>query len=438
MDAQLRQILIAGPAAREVLQARLGVSQPTISRLLTRHADQIRVLGRGRATRYGLRRSVRDLSSELPVYRISAQGRAQQIGCLCVLHGGYWYEDGLSARDSRLFPGLPWFLVDMRPQGFLGRGYSYQHPDLGLPERLVDWQDDHVLYGLALRGEDASGNLLIGETSFARWVAASGEPMPLTLAQRAQQYPRRAEQALAGGWVGSSAGGEQPKFTALLAGAEGPAQVLVKFSEPLDTPTGQRWGDLLLAEHHALAVIAASGLPAAASEVLDAGNRRFLQVDRFDRVGARGRRGLISFAALDDEFVGQRRHWLDTAQALQQQRMLGAEDVRRVAWLQAFGGFIGNTDMHFGNLSVCYEGGFPTALAPAYDMLPMHYAPQRGELRTPVFTPAPPPAQHLDTARQAREAAQQFWQLIAGDVRISAEFRALATANAAMVAALQW
>ena len=36
---------------------------------------------------------------------------------------------------------------------------------------------------------------------------------------------------------------------------------------------------------------------------------------------------------------------------------------------------IGNTDMHAGNLSFIAEQGRPYSLAPAYDMLPMGFAP---------------------------------------------------------------
>jgi hypothetical protein len=437
VDPQLRQCLIAGPATRTELQARLGVSQPTISRLIARHVDEIATLGRGRATRYALRRSIRELPADLPVYRIATSGQAQEIGHLSIVQGGYWFEDATQPRNSELFASLPWFLTDMRPQGFLGRSYSRQHPDLNLPERITDWQDDQSLYALARRGDDASGNLIVGEESFARW-SASTQPTPLTDRQRFTHYPRLAEQALAGELAGSSAGGEQPKFLTVCAAAEAPMHVLVKFSEPINTPTGRRWADLLLAEHHALIAMNAAGIPAAQSRLLETGGRLFLEMQRFDRIDTRGRRGLISLGAVDDQFVGQRRHWLDTAHALLRQRRLTPEDVERIAWLQAFGGFIGNTDMHFGNLSLLHEGAWPMRLAPAYDMLPMCYAPQRGEVRTPAFKPAPPPARSVAIARKARETAQQFWMRVTADERVSASFRKIAKANAATVAALHW
>jgi hypothetical protein len=437
VDASLRQCLIAAPATRAELQTRLSISQPTVSRLVARHADEIATLGRGRATRYALRRAIRELPPDLPVYRITSAGQAQEIGHLSPVQGGYWFEDTAQPRNSELFASLPWFLADMRPQGFLGRNYSRQHPQLNLPERITDWHDDQALYALARCGDDASGNLIVGEESFALW-SSSPQPAPLTDRQRLTHYPRLAEQALAGELAGSSAGGEQPKFLAVSATTKGSAHVLVKFSEPVNTPTGRRWADLLLAEHHALVAMNAAGIAAAQSRLLEAGGRLFLEVRRFDRIGVRGRRGLISLGAIDDQYVGQRRHWLDTAHALLRQRRLTPEDVERIAWLQAFGGLIGNTDMHFGNLSLLHEGPWPMQLAPAYDMLPMCYAPQRGEVRTPDFKAAAPPARGVASARKARETAQHFWMQVAQDARISAGFRKIAKANAVVVATLHW
>lgn len=433
MDAAIETLLRRGPLSRGALQDQLGVSQPTLSRRIAA-MSQVLSMGRARATRYGLRRNVRDLPSALPLYRIDADGRALQIGTLHAVHGGWWFEDAVAPRDSAWFDGLPWFLADMRPQGFLGAGFARRHPELGLPERLADWQDDHALYALARRGEDASGNLILGEESLARWASAPDEPVDTP----SRNWPRLAEAALAGEHGISSAGGEQPKFAVLADTESGPTQLLVKFSEPVHTPAGRRWADLLIAEYHALACIGSTGLSAATARLFDAGDRMFLEVQRFDRVGARGRRGLISLGAVDDQFVGQRRRWLDTALELQRQRRLDVEDVQRVAWLQAFGEMIGNTDMHFGNLSLHYEGHWPAEVAPCYDMLPMLYAPRRSEVRTPVLTPRVPLGGGLQIARAAQKSATMFWQAVAADSRVSADFREVSRRNAATVAALRW
>jgi hypothetical protein len=59
----------------------------------------------------------------------------------------------------------------MRPQGYIGRGFPALHPELRLPGRITDWNDDHQLIALALRGEDCVGNLIIGEESLNRLLA---------------------------------------------------------------------------------------------------------------------------------------------------------------------------------------------------------------------------------------------------------------------------
>lgn len=78
---------------------------------------------------------------------------------------------------------------------------------------------------------------------------------------------------------------------------------------------GARWRDLLLAEYLALQVLRDYGVPAAQSMTWMHSTQRFLEVQRFDRLGARGRRALHSFAALDAEFVGSGGNWPGIASA---------------------------------------------------------------------------------------------------------------------------
>jgi hypothetical protein len=444
MDLRLQQRLLAGPATAQELGQLLGISQPSVSRLLRQYRAELAVIGAARSTRYALRKPLRDLPADMPVQRIDRSGRASLIGVLNSVHGGLLYED-VEQRSTELYDGLPWFLADMRPQGFLGRGFSRRYPELGLPTRITDWTDEHVLYALARRSEDEVGNLLVGEESFARWHAAP--PLSTVIAdQRAQTYPQLAERALVQELAGSSAGGEHPKFAALIVPAgsdtapspDDGMHVLVKFSEPLDTGSGERWGDLLRAEHLALDCLREAGLPAAHSRLIAAGNRVFLEVERFDRIGARGRAGLMSLGTVDDQFVGRRRRWHDTALELQRQALLSDQDVDRIGWLEAFGACIANSDMHFGNLSLLYEGRMPLRLAPAYDMLPMAYAPQRGEVRTPDFRPASPPLRALEAARAALQAARIFWQRLEQDENISAAFRSIAAVNEKQLGLQRW
>jgi DNA-binding transcriptional regulator LsrR (DeoR family) len=69
---RLRQV----GTARE-LSAVLGVSQPTVSRLLAAAGDQVVKIGRARSSRSAAVRDVRGLGSRWPLYRVDASGRPQ-------------------------------------------------------------------------------------------------------------------------------------------------------------------------------------------------------------------------------------------------------------------------------------------------------------------------------------------------------------------------
>lgn len=88
--------------------------------------------------------------------------------------------------------------------------------------------------------------------------------------------------------------------------------------------------------------------------------------------------------------------------------------------------------MHEGNLAFIpgAEGEPPLALAPAYDMLPMLYAPARGvELPQREFAPALPLPSETADWLVAAEAAIAFWRAAGDDQRIGAAFRAVCKAN---------
>jgi hypothetical protein len=374
----IRLQLTRGPLSSKALQQRLALSQPTVSRALAALAGEVERIGAARTAIYALRDAGRGVDS-LAVYRVDAQGRLAEIGRLVpVRPAGYVMHraDGVSLHSE----GLPWWLADMRPQGFLGRAYAARHAaTLGLPANLSEWSDAHALRALVAHGHDAVGNLLLGEAAREQFLAAPA-PEPIPPAGKGARYAALAREAARGEAPGSSAGGEQPKFLACVQGSprDGgePRHVLVKFSVAEDSPVSGRWRDLLLAEHLALACLREAGVAASRTGIVDYGTQRFLEVERFDRVGERGRRALLSLGSLDDQFVGLRQApWSEVAQRLAAQGHVQAEAVRGAALLYAFGTLIGNTDMHAGNLSFMTDGGRPYALAPAYDMLPMGFAP---------------------------------------------------------------
>lgn len=432
LQVRLLEKLATGPKTAKDLAAMLGVSQPTTSRTINALGGQVLSLGRGRATQYARPRLVRGTTSEFPVYRIDEAGHARPLGVLRTLVGGhYWWQQDGPDHASRLFDYLPWFIQDMRPDGFVGRAFAQRlGTELGLPTRLNDWTDDDVLLALSCRGEDHVGNLIIGDESLRRYLQAAQKPAPgIPEAARVQAYADLADAAMAGDPAGSSAAGEQPKFAATLQSGNARRQVLVKFSPALPSVEGQRWADLLQCEHLALEVVRESGIDAASSRVFEGGQRTFLEVDRFDRIGTLGRSSLFSLRAIDSEYLGAGDDWARCAAGLLRVGVISAEDATRMRWLKVFGGLIGNTDMHLGNLSFIRTAQRLYRLAPVYDMLPMLYRPASGETPRREFVPPPMTIDTADVWPGALQAAQRFWEQAAGEPGISDPFRAICHAN---------
>lgn len=365
---RIRSILAQGPAKPRRLIDLIGISQPTLSRAIADMGPEIVRIGAARSIQYALRDATRGFA-EVPVYRVSAEGRIHRLGVLVpVRPDGFvmLQDDGTTLHSD----GLPWWVQDMRPAGFLGRAYAVSFAaELGLPADLNEWTDAHALKALIHHGEDLVGNLLLGDIARAHFVQA---PAPVPIAE--SDYPALAEAVERGEVAGSSAGGEQPKFVAYNG-----RHVLVKFTAQSDNAVTGRWRDLLLAEHLAGRALTDAGLPAVESRIVDIGPRRFLEVARFDRVGPLGRRAVHSLSSLDSEFVGDAvSPWPVLAARLAASRVIAAEAVEVATILYAFGVLIGNTDMHNGNLSFISEHGRPYEIAPAYDMLPMAFRPGSG------------------------------------------------------------
>ena len=436
----IRRLLSAGPGTANALSEQLGLSQPTVSRAIRTLGDEVVRIGAARALRYALRDERRGYG-EVPVYRVDAQGRVVLLGQLCpVRPEGHVFREvdtaNGSAGRSSYFEGLPWWLMDMRPQGFLGRAFAARYaPALSLPGSLSEWTDAHALRALLAHGRDAVGNLLLGHAARDAFVQATA-PVAIAADERAHRYTRLAAEAARGEVPGSSAGGEQPKFTTYAEAEDGsPRHVLVKFTVPEDNPVTRRWRDLLLAEHLALDTLSQSGLvPATRSALIDSrtvdGQQRFLEVERFDRVGPLGRRALHSLASLEAEFVGDATApWPVLTRRLAEQGHITRGAAQAAELLYAYGTLIGNTDMHHGNLSFISETGRPYELAPAYDMLPMGLAPRTSGALPETL---PPPQLRADVSTQAWRLAlpvARIWlNRLKADTRLSASFGSCLTA----------
>ncbi|WP_281184947.1 type II toxin-antitoxin system HipA family toxin YjjJ [Trichlorobacter lovleyi] len=441
MDNQERLLafLATGVYSAPEIQQRFGFSQPVISRLITQLDDRVLAIGKARARRYSRLRDLRGLGGNFPVYAIDAEGNARLLGTLyCVAQSDFLWQP----QDGReqLFKSLPWFLADLHPEGFVGRAFVRNcHQELGLPPRSNDWQEDHALMALVRRGEDTMGNLVVGQESLERYFRMVQEAAgTIPAAARTERYPRLAQEAMEGQPVGSSAGGEQPKFTATIEQGGMVKNVLVKFSPPVANEEGRRWADLLVCEHHALQVAQQAGVAAAQSMVLEAGGRLFLEVLRFDRTGLHGRLPIISLRAVDNEFYGYQDNWVNAANRMEKDGRLSAQDASALRWLSVFSSLIANNDQHFGNISlIMADGSKRFSLAPAYDLLPMLYRPMDGATPVRNFTPpAAVPGAHQEWVA-AFECACQFWSRVRVDTRISEPFRRICAENLATLERLK-
>ncbi|QDE72219.1 type II toxin-antitoxin system HipA family toxin YjjJ [Myxococcus xanthus] len=396
------------------LATQLGTSRQTVSRLISAAGDRVCKMGKGPATRYARTRAISELGTQIPIYRIDDVGRVHSIATLRPLwNGGCWIEEEGSSGER--FVGLPPFAADMCPQGYLGRGFANRHQDLGLPPRITDWTEDHQLMALALRGDDCVGNRIIGTASLDLFLASTLRP------STDAQYPELARSSMSSE-AGSSAGGEQPKFTAYVEGRH----VLVKFAASDNSAAAQRWRELLVCEGLALEAVRNAGIPAATTRSIRVEGYQFLEVERFDRVGERGRNALLSLKAIDNEYLGHEGKgstWTSAARYLLQIQYISDEDAKRMRWLDTFGQLTGNTDRHFGNLSFFEEGPKRFRLAPAYDMLPMMFAPVGTSIVERTFEPRPPTAETLDVWADAAQHALAYWNRLEQTPELSDTFR---------------
>lgn len=430
------QFLQHGVRSAGELARTAKVSQPTISRALGKFAESLVRIGRGRATRYGLANPIEELGSDWPLYVIGPDGAPEQIGRLHSLLGGrYWLDRGTwttlcdEAFQDNVFPDLPWFLDDCRPQGFLGRAFARKHAAaLGQQPNPAGWSGRAVVEAMLRFGGDFPGAFVLGRAALAD--ALSGESLSVINGGRSRQYPVLAEKAMMGDLVGSSAGGEQPKFVVSLTGGDQFRHVIVKFSPPMNQDVGRRWADLLVAEHTAGMVLAENGYEAAKSNILDAGGCRFLEVERFDRTPNGGRLPVLSLRCLAAsllEAVGE--PWPVAASHLLRRGLLAPAQADQLGSVWEFGKLIGNTDMHDGNASLILSPTKPVRLAPIYDMLPMAYRPD-GFGRVPgVSTDQLAVCSSAPHSRE-RDLAREFWTRVAESPLVSVGFQTIAHEHA--------
>jgi len=309
---------------------------------------------------------------------------------------------------------LPWVFHELAPDGFLASRFAQWFAKLGLPTDRRLWRSDQVVSAVSECGHDLPGNLLIGDGTFERYRRIFAPGMrPGPVRGDRQLYSKFVDDILRDAEQ-SSVGGARPKFALRLADQSG---VIVKFTPPLDTPTGQRWADLLRMEAHAAATLREAGIAAVHATYVELGERGFLEIDRFDRLAGGGRVGHVTLHGLGAALYAEVASAPRVVESLVRDGHLGVEDARVFARIHAFSRSIANTDTHQGNYGLIFDDDGRARLAPAYDVVPMAFAPRHDELPD-LLIPHAPAADASTRALVLRLIAR-----VEADADISAEFR---------------
>ena len=417
-----------GPLSSGEIQKTMRVSQPTVSRMLASVKAHVVRIGKGRASRYARGREIAQVGHIIPVYLIDANGDPSRLANLRPLARDQYFVEWegparipawiAGASGSGLYDGLPYFLEGLRPGGFIGRqiGHNLAAQE-GYPSDPRSWSDNLFLRYAVTQGYDTPGNIIVGAKALNHFLATQASPVR----SRHQAYPHEVERIIKGGIPGSSADGEQPKFTAYTD----QGHVIVKFSPNSSSADAIRWRDLLVAEHHALNALADAGINSADTRLIECGSRMFLESRRFDRIGERGRRPMFSLHAIDAEFSNLGNHWPDVINDLAKHNRVSPHTAEQVSLVHTYGKWIGNTDMHLGNLSFTVNDG-TFQLLPIYDMLPMQLKPDLGVVVERPITAPPRTAENFQHWLTAGAIAAQFWARVADDALASTGFRKLA------------
>ncbi len=420
MPLSILEYLMRGPATSKEIQAETGLSQTAVSRQLRALGDTMIKLPGGRPPRYVMTRNAFGGDDKLPLIIVDPYGNTVLAAYIRPLaHGGFFVEPAtgmpavlLGESGNGLYEDLPYFLSDLSPQGFLGRQIAEELSSKSndFPNDPRSWNANHIGRYLVSNGDDLPGNFKFGEQAILRV-----RRKPVIVSE--QDYPALAESVMNGVIPGSSAGGEQPKFTAFCGDRS--AHVIVKFTPKGEDEIARRWRDILITEYHATEAIHSENFPAAKTRLLEMKGRLFLESQRFDRSGEYGRMSMISLQLVDAEFTGLGRDWPRVLFALHKKNLVSLEHIYDTQFLWSFGHLINNTDMHLGNLSLSIEGDV-FRLLPIYDMCSMGFAPKAGEVLPYSFVPDKNKSlQFGEDTLLIKKMAHDFWERVTQDERIS-------------------
>lgn len=419
----IKEYLRRGPSTSKEIQAATGQSQSTVSRQIKNAGSTIIQIQEGRSVKYAATCNAFGAGDRIPLGVVDNSGKCTIIATVRPLNCGHFFIEPetenfssllLGDDSTGLFEDLPYFLHDMKPQGFIGRQTAKKIAMQleGFPSNPKVWNTDHIGRYLIANGDDLPGNFLFGEPSLMRI-----RKKPFYVSEK--NYPELAANALKGEPPGSSAGGEQPKFTAFNKNLQ--SHVIVKFSPKGDNDATVRWKDILITEYHAASVLDHHGYPAVIPNVYELGDRLFLEFKRFDRVDEFGRNTMLSLDVIDREFAGFGSGWPQVMEELLRRALIDKQALEQTQILAQFGRLINNNDMHLGNLSLSIQNN-KFYLLPAYDMCSMGFAPNSGEVLPLEFVTS-----RENISKEVEKMAYEFWNNILNDNRVSDQFKKFAS-----------
>jgi hypothetical protein len=430
MSEKILDYLNFNIATSKEIQINTGINQMGVSRYLRSLGDKVIKIPNGKSPKYALTTNAFGVGDRIYVWEVDNFGKTSAIAALRPLAtGGFFVENKIQMPDvlmpsvflgekgNGLYDDLPYFLRDMAPKGFLGRKVAEHLANLddSFPKNPDNWQNEHTCKYLLTNTENSTGNLKFGNN-------ANLNLRPQFATHSRSQYLDISNNVIDNDEVLSSAGGEQAKFTTFCTDIN--HHVIVKFSPRGDSENARRWKDILITEHYANQVINNSGiLTAANTELLEYGDRLFLESKRFDRPSKDGRRSMLSLQMIDAEFVGNGNSWLKSATNLHTQQLLTYQDLINVESLAVFAKLINNTDTHLGNISFeTHNSGF--SLLPIYDMCSMGFAPKNGGDVLPFQFKQPEiKTENNVDLNLIRKMVFDFWKFVANDEKTSIEFK---------------
>ncbi|MDO9263381.1 MAG: ArsR family transcriptional regulator, partial [Desulfosalsimonadaceae bacterium] len=154
MPLSIKEYLARGPATSKEIQAGTGLSQSSVARQLRSLGDDIIRLQDGRSLRYAVTRNAFGANDKLPLSMVDAYGNTVLAAYIRPLvNGGFFLEAAtgmppllLGENKNGLYDDLPYFLFDLKPQGFMGRQIAEEMASQSddFPSDPRRWNTNHI------------------------------------------------------------------------------------------------------------------------------------------------------------------------------------------------------------------------------------------------------------------------------------------------------